>query len=71
MVWPVVCVFLVASFVLTETQLPNDARYQWLMIALPQEKKKYLKLEDLDVYNSTMGVQFYFYAPNPITSTAT
>ena len=44
MVWPVVCVFLVASFVLTETQLPNDARYQWLMIALPQEKKKVFKI---------------------------
>jgi len=34
-------------------------------------KKKYLKLEDLDVYNSTVGVQFYFYAPDPIRSTAT
>ena len=39
MFWSVVCVFLVASFVLTERQLPNDARYQWLTIALPQKKK--------------------------------
>ena len=54
MVLSVVCVFLVASFVLTETQLPNDTGYQWLTIALPQEKKC-LKLEDRDVYDSTMG----------------
>jgi hypothetical protein len=70
MVWSVVCVFLVGSFVLTETQLRHDARYQWLTIALPQENK-YLKLEDLDIYNSIMGVQFYFYAPDPVRSTAT
>jgi len=63
-------VFLVANFVLKETQLPNDARYQWLTMTLPQEKK-YFKLEDLDVYNSTMGVQFYFYAPGSIRSTTT
>jgi len=64
-------VFLVDSSVLTGTQLPNDARYQWLTVALPQEKKKYLKLDDLDVCNSTVGVQFYFSTPDPIMSTTT
>jgi len=42
------------------------------MIVLPQGgKQKYLKLEDMDVYNSTVAVQFYFLAPDPIRSTAT